>query len=478
MGDTKVTDRLTFLAESFDIFENEFIDIKLKSLVSDGYEALPIYANKSKKKLVEEADVIGILSVKRNEKDRELKKVSISSHVFTLMVLADPTDNKMYLQWMLNLFSSLIKENSISSAIRLVNEDLPQAKLYLGLFEDNKRKNKFKVLCKSTYGLKHIEDPTNINQYKTLSQLFDAVDPFIEKEPSAVERTMSKYVESGQALIPVKDRHFTLYIPKTTEASVVFDKFASWCTARKDNGMFESYTNGNKKPNGKNSDIYIIIDNKFFTGESKDLFQIHFETDQIKDRNNSQTVSIFETVLMKSPSLSSFFKEELMGMAKEYKKGIDNNKYLNYLIKFGFAESLFELIENDTPAIRYMRKEIPRLPDISRFKKLDQLIITNAGLVDIHPSIGTLLGLDMLVLVNNRITSLPKEIGNLKNMTFLNLTGNKITHFPEEIKYLDKSNGGSLFRLGVDIEEIGEENYHRLKLLLPTTSIGNAEGSK
>jgi len=121
------------------------------------------------------------------------------------------------------------------------------------LFEDNKRKKKFRDLCKGSYTLLHVEDPTNINQYKSLSMLFDAVDPFIEKEPSAVERTMQKFVDSGQAEIPIKDRKFTVYIPKTTAANVVFANFASWCTAREGNGMYNSYTTGHKKPNGKNS---------------------------------------------------------------------------------------------------------------------------------------------------------------------------------------------------------------------------------
>ena len=137
MSDTKVTDRLTFLAESFDIFEKEFVEVKLKSLVTDGYEVSPIYRQEQKKKTVDNfGEVIGVLSSKKNEKDRFLKRVSISSDVFTSMVLADPTDNKMYLQWMLNLFAALIKDNSpssVESAIRLVIEDLPQANLYLGL---------------------------------------------------------------------------------------------------------------------------------------------------------------------------------------------------------------------------------------------------------------------------------------------------------------------------------------------------------
>jgi len=157
-----------------------------------------------------------------------------------------------------------------------------------------------------------------------------------------------------------------------------------------------------------------------------------------------------------------------MCMAKQNKKGIENNRYLEYLIQFGFAESLFEFMEEDTPSIKFMTKEIPRLPDLTRFKCLDSLIVTNAKLSEIHPSIGYLSNLEMLVFTENNLKSLPREIGNLKKLQFLNLTGNKITNFPDEIAYLDKSRGGSLFKLGVKVEDIGEDNYRKLKKLLPT----------
>ena len=89
-------------------------------------------------------EVIGIVSEKTNEKERKLKMVSVCSSVFADMISADPTDNKIYLQWMLNLFVRLIKDekpNSIDIAIRLVMEDLPQANKYLSVFENNKSNN-------------------------------------------------------------------------------------------------------------------------------------------------------------------------------------------------------------------------------------------------------------------------------------------------------------------------------------------------
>jgi hypothetical protein len=471
MKEVDVTDRLTYLAEKFDVFEcdlgEEYLTKKLQELNTIGYKTSLIKNGN--------AIVIAVLSLKkRDNREHPTKNVSVSSDVFTSIIAADPTDNKIYIQWMLNIFTSLIKggEEDIKAAIRFVEEDLPQANAYLTLFENNKRKKKFIDLCKASYTLKNVKDPTNINQYVSLSQLFDGVDPFIEKEPSAVERVLNKFVSAGQAIIPVKDRKFTLYIPKTVAASVVFDKFTSWCTAREGNGMFNSYTSGNKKPNGKDSDIYIIINNKFFSGESDEMYQLHFETNQLRDRKNGhQNVSIFENVISESEGLSNFFHDELMVMAKGYKKGIENNKYLDFLIQFGFTESLFEMIDEDTPTIKFMNREIPKLPDISRFKSLDQLIICSGRMVELHPSIGKLTNLEMISLADNKIKTLPKEIGYLKKLLFINLIGNPIKDIPSEIAYLDKTNGGSLQRLGIKEDEIGAENYRRLKELLPTTNI-------
>ena len=469
MDKINVKDRLTYLAETFDVFEcdgEKSVNKKIETLVKNGYSPKLIGSGTGV--------VLAILSVKVNDKERISQRISVCSSVFADMIAADPTDNKMYLQWMLNLFVRLLKnkeKDGVEMATRLVVEDLPQANKYLSIFEDNKRKRKFKELCKGSYILKHVSDPTDINQYWSLSQLFDAVDPFIEKEPSALERTLQKLVDIGQAEIPVRDRKFTLFVPKTTEANVAFEDFANWCTARKGNGMFKSYTEGHRKPNGDKSDIYIIIPNKFFEGKTQELFQIHFETNQLKDRQNGSNVSIFENVLAESEGITNFFYEELIGMAKEHKKGIENNKYLDYLIKFGFAESLFELIDDETPTIRFMTREIPKMPDISKFSNLDQLIICNAKMHELHPSIGRLNKLEMLVLTENKIKTLPKEIGLLKNLTFLNLIGNPIQEIPNDITYLDKSNGGSLHRIAVKEEEIGSENYQKLKKLLPTALI-------
>lgn len=462
---TMISDRLCYLAEKFNV-----IDISDKSdfKKSDFNDATLFVRTPNNR-------ILSVITSKPIGRSQEKKKISISSDVFSDMIGADPTENKMYLQWMLHIFVNLINKpnDGYQSAIRFVEEDLPQANAYLELFEGNKRKKLFAELCKANYSLIHVKDPTDINQYKTLSQLFDAVDPFIKRDTSTLEKILNKFVDLGQAEIPVKDRKFTLYIPKSTAASVVFANFSSWCTAREGNSMFTSYTSNNKTPNGENSKIYIVIDNGFFKDENKDLYQIHFETNQFKDYKNSETIGIYENIIEKSDGIANYFYNELMGMAKENKKGIDNNVYLDYLIKFGFTESLFDMLDVGQSKLRIMGREIPKLPDISRFKNLDQIIITDASLSELHPSIGSLGKLQLLSLTNNKIKVIPKEIGSLKKLEFLNIVGNPINEIPDEIKYLDISNGGSLSMIAVSSDDIGENNLKKIKKLLPNVVINN-----
>jgi len=486
MSKDKSIDRLTFLAEKFDVFENNTDEVKEKidSLKSEGYAVQPIGIN-----LIGESydRILALVYSKQPEIDEERSVESVTTNyvsvcfdVFNNMVLSDPSKNKMYTQWMLNTFQRYLKTGNIEEALRFVTEDLPLAKDYLRLFEANKRKKKFKELTKDSFVLKDVKDSTDINQYKSLSQLYDAVDPFIERDPSNIEKLINGFVESGKALVPVRDRKFTLYIPKCEEASVIFSEFAGWCTAKKSGGMFDHYTSTGKykKPNGEKSDIYIIIDNRFFTGglKSNYLFQVHFESGQVRDRIQSSKNNFFEDVLKKSEGISNFFHEELMSMVKMKKNvlnviNMDDNVYINYLIKFGWTEALFDIIEEYTPIIRFDNRDVPRLPDISRFKNLTTLVIKEAKLSELHPSIGKLTNLQELVVPGNKLKSIPSDIGKLTNLVFINIMGNKIKSISDDIKYLDKTNGGSLHRIAFNVDDIGEANRRKLKKLLPSVKM-------
>lgn len=479
----KIDKRLEFLADKYNIFMEDEVEQKIAELEEAEHEVTKIETSKATMVGVQDDKILAILDSvisKTSEYEGQevvtfKKNVSIHEDIFAAMIAADPTPNKMYLQWMLTIFTRLIKEGKVDAAIRFAAEDLPQANEYLELFEGNKRKRLFSELCESNFALKKIADPTNINQYKSLSQLFDAVDPFIERDLSGFERNMQRFVDAGQALMPVKDRNYTLFIPLTRDANVLFNEAASWCTVRPGNGMFDSYTN-RPTPISPRSKIYIIIDNRFLTGDYDDsngipndmMFQIHFESKQLRDRSNGPNRNIYDQILSKSEALSNFFYEELTPMAKKYKGSLGDNYYVDYLISFGFTNILFDMLDVDQPTIRFKKREIPKLPDLSRFRNTTMIYLGEIKLRELEPSLFNLPKLEILAVPKNSITSIPKEIGKCKTLTFMNLVGNRISEIPDEIAQLDKTRGGSLYRISVREDEIGEKNYKKLKRLLPS----------
>lgn len=473
MGKNKAIDRLAFLSKKFNIFnlKNDYTETDLNEITSHN-NFNTINGHNDNVLALRCASEIKKIKPNGSEVIKTKLDIYISDDVFNMIIKSDPTLNKIYTQWILNLFLRLLKnEETINEAIRLVEEDLPLAEVYLKLFENNKRKQKFKRLCSSSYILKDIKDPTNINQYKSLSQLYDAIDPFIERDPSEMETLIQKFVDSGQAEISVRCRKFTVYIPKTRDANSIFNKFVNWCTATPGNGMFSHYTN-HKSPNNPKSVIYIVINNKFFNGELEDnyLYQIHFESNQIKNRKQNKHADFFNDVINESEIISNYFYDVLTPMATQVGTN-KNNTYLDYLIKFGWTQVLFDIIEEFTPIIRILNRDVPKLADLSRFTKLNTLAIANAKLSKLHKSLKTLINLKELIIPNNKLTSLPKEIGTLQNLIFLNILGNKITEIPDEIKFLDKTNGGNLYRLAVNPKDIGKDNYNKLRKLLPSVEM-------
>ena len=404
--------------------------------------------------------------------------IYISAEVFTNMIEADPTDQKMYTQWMLSVFTNLIKKGDTRAASNFVNEDLGAAKEYLTLFEGNKRKVKFTQFCNKTHGLRHISDPSNINQYEDLSQLYNAVDPFIERTASTLESALNRFVEMNDAVIPFRDRQWTIFIPKTVDAACVVKPVGvSWCTAQAGNSYFENYTKGRSEyllPNGKPSNLYIVINNKVFTGESDELYQFHFESDQLHNRSNS-SVDAYDVIISTSKGIDDYFKEELIRLAKLVKKeksDINTNKYLSYLVKFGHCEALFDIHDVNTFSINFVKTRIVRLPDVSKFKNLEGMYLLDNQLEELHPSIGELRNLSVLSLPKNKIKFLPKEIGKLKELSFLSLVDNPIEDFPEEFGNLDISNGGSLRVISIRESDLSPTLITKLKRLVPNASIG------
>jgi hypothetical protein len=457
--------RLNFLRDKFNIVSNEKY---MNALAEAGVVAL------------EESG--GIESYGANKYFYQTKDtILVSEYTFQEIIKTDPTKNKMNVQWLMDmLMDKITSDRSLATAHVFLSEDLPKTRENLELFEGNKRKKRFKEMASKNYALRNIPNPTNINQYNSLDELFAAVYPFKPVvNMSDLEKQMEYFVSIGEGELPVKDEKYTVFIPKTLRASELFS-FTNWCTGTKGNTMFKHYTTNNLKPNGEPSDLIIVIDNGFLRGENENIYQIHFETSQIMDKKDSSYNNLRTDILDKNISVRNFFYETLYNHIKDcydkekgaggtYMFGKNGLSYTKYVLKFGFGDILFEVMDDAIPTIAFVDCSIDTLPDLSRFTSVGTLYFDNVNINSIDDTFFTSKDLKMVSIPRNHVSKIPASIGNCKKLRFMNLKGNPIGYIPEEIKYLDPTNGGSLEKIAIDDSNM--EVIEKLKKLLPSVQI-------
>lgn len=430
-------------------------NIQVKTLMSPEGDLLALY-------MVEESVFV---NPDTNEKETSRKiKVRISQKVFDDATNADPTTKKVYVQWILKTFVNFIKEGHMDEAIRFIDEDLPQANEYLEVFDK----------VKNTKLFSETRVPTDINQYTDLSQLYSAVDPFIEKEVGQLEGDILKYVKANRAKILFQDSKWLVYQPLDRDANCVMSSYAGWCTAQPQNSQFDRYTKGQNsylQPDGSPSKIYVIINKDVLKGNSDEVYQFHFESDQFKDRRNGGNIDLY-SFFERNPKLREFFKGQLVPLAKASGGQLTKNHYLKILMAMGEVDDVFNFIDANTTDIDLSGLKLPKLPDVlGKFSGVHNFLANNVGLHELPKSVGDMTELQILLFSNNHLKSVPDSIGNLKNLQILNLKNNDIKKLPDSIAGLDESNGGTLYRLSIDLDKFGKPELERLKQLLPSVSI-------
>ena len=441
--------------------------IEVKTLVNPEGELLALY-------MVEKSKVLNPLT---DETEIRTKfKIRPSEYVLKLATNADPSTKKTYVQWIINSFMKLIKDGHPEEAIRFIDEDLSQANEYLTVFEDKKNDRLFKQIASQVEGLP--SDPTNINQYKDLGQLFNAVESFLERDTNEMESALKQFVKAGEAKIPYQDSNWVVYNPLTRNANCAVTG-TEFCTARAENSFFDTYTKNNKQPDGSPSKIYVIINKGVFKGTSDEIYQFHFETDQFRNRKQTdeegRSGRNFKWVpfLDKNSGLKNFFIGVLTPLAKSENKPLLDNKYLKILTQLGEVDNLFDFVDKNVTDLNLTGFKMSTIPnEIGEFKNLEVLTLDGLGLKELPESIGNLTNLNTLILRNNNLNSLPQSIGKLKSLVFLNLmgSGNVIQKLPKSISQLDDDNGGELARLSLPSNTL-ESVVSELEKLLPNTHI-------
>lgn len=400
----------------------------------------------------------------------------ISEELLYTFLICDPTNNKIYTEWLLNVFNRVYHTGSSYEAANFISEDLNHINHYLGIFNEFKNKKIFKDVNSKNPLLKHINGVSDIKQYKSLSELFKAIDPFIIKDNNEFKRDLELLTLNKDLTLLFKDDKFTVYTPNTLKGCEVFYPYAKWCTAIEGNTMFKHYTNF-KCGEKKKSKLYIILDDKSFDEEGEDskLYQFHFESNQLHNKYNTNIKDLNEELFDKSIDLKTFFKKILLQLTiSSYttKQNIIDNTYFNYLIKFGYGELIFNFIKKDLTTLiidKDIKINFRTLPNLNRFTKLKILLIKDNELVNFKPDFFENTELRVISFHNNNISNINSDFGKLTNVVSLNFNQNPIRYISNNIKNLDVSNGGALELLSIP-KSVLKLNVD-LEKLLPNTKI-------
>ena len=468
---------------------------------------------------------IAYIVTKRNGK----QSIKLTESIFQDIVDADPSSNKQYVQWMIQVFLNHIKDEDIDQAVRFLAEDLPEANEFLGVFDKVKNKKVFKRSAPNRPNAP--QNVTDINQYNDLAHLYSVVSPFVGTEDdedddgeSKLWKKLKKYIDLGEARLAYRDNDVLVYTPLTIDSSCdPLGPLASWCTRREGNSYFDSYRRNNPKPDGSLSDYYVVMPKKLFDGDDEGgvfPLQIHFESNQLHDKNNSsiERSGKLDEILSRFSGLRDFFKRELGALVEmdvtrgtglmdspyikylnkfggkaedhisgeAYEQGVANikklageqnvplqqNKYLKWLMENTEGVEVTDFLDPETTdRLDFSGMNIGTLPDLSKFKNLDAILAEGSNVNEMPPISKLPLDapLTMMSFQNNNIKEAPLEgYEKLPNLFSINVKGNPINKVNVGVieKLLDLDD---FIRFGIDdnaIENLSPENKKQYQELL------------
>ena len=203
---------------------------------------------------------------RRQGQDEELIDMVLSQ-----LESADPTKNKEYTQGLAKLYANggLKMEDAASTLSD-----------YLAKF------HKLKVK-------KMIPSPRNdFMRYQNIADFYGVVDEYPDPDENARE------VNKGRVIEYYNDDQVRIVLPQDEAAACYYGQGTRWCTAAKNNNMFDTYA-------GRGSLYIIIPKHPKHKGEK---YQLHFEENQYMDENDNPVT--IEAIVQRFPSLKNALAEE------------------------------------------------------------------------------------------------------------------------------------------------------------------------
>ncbi len=278
---------LLSLAEGY--IESKKVDMKAKEFVVEYNQAktAQVFGNKLLTALALDRSTYlpGALATSRaylKQKEKiettltDSSKQQIISDVLSALEGADPTPNKQYTRWLANVYA-------------------------------NEKRHLEDILSKCTDWLKtyqllklHRILPPNLTDINRLSfdQLYDVkeqyIDVLLDKMDAVEQATMSK----GNAHEVLNNDQVRVIVPEDMDAAIYYGQGTKWCTAAKNNNMFDRYN--------ADGSMYILLPKS--PRHDGEKYQLHFGVGQFMDESD-QSVDCQVLLSSRFGNLIPLFKQ-------------------------------------------------------------------------------------------------------------------------------------------------------------------------
>ena len=192
---------------------------------------------------------------------------------------SDPTPNKEYVQWLAKVYAN--------QGVKL-EDILSRGKNALTTYHEFKVK---KILPAEYRDIGRI----NFSGLEDIAQNLDLRNALAAKEEQDFAKTMPK----GDAETVFENEAVRIIVPKNEEAACYYGQGTRWCTAGRDNNMYDRYA--------RDGDLYILLPKQpKYDGEK---YQLHFDSNQFMDEGDNYVDSVKDLITKRFGNLLPFFME-------------------------------------------------------------------------------------------------------------------------------------------------------------------------
>ena len=361
--------------------------------------------------------------------------------IFDFFIFCDPSHNKEYVNWFLNLYRNIMK--NVSDNIKYKDPQIVEPFLdHITFFEDifSKVTESLEVfsLLKKTNVL-NVEN-RDINKFKKLNDFINFVKPYMVnndvndneihtlsfKELKYIQNFTEKNNQPGQAELVYENNEWVIVVTHDRDANVEFGRHTTWCTAgtRYGTSMFDSYNNKGK--------LFVLIKKGFGSGKlieknPNTRLQFHFEDNMYMDAKD-KPIDIND-FFYTNKDIKNYFRSYISKVAIPKRMG-NNTKQkdiIKYLLNLGFGDQIINMMIESKPAnvdFSGYKIEDEYLNNIGEISSIEELNLSDCSIEKLPESISKLTKLKKLKIRNNKLlTEIPEWINSLKSLELLDCAG-------------------------------------------------------